>query len=397
MEKVLVLTRSLEIRGGDPGLTPGPVVAAQIVRYASLLASQGHLAAAMSYLPRTPSQPLTEQLRDRLRHAQGEKVAKESPSPVTHSPAHAGALQPQVPANHRSPHRPSLGPPCLHQRCLCPVRPQLRSFSPTEEHPRLTPRTALELHPLPLPDRLPVVGRAATWGLPAMLFSPLPLGCPAGMSDPPRGPGAPSSKPPAACSLPPPPTAQESWDSPSAPRGSLPRKKVPERFTPPTPITTPIMNLPAGPPGGSPVRFPPSQAFVHRLPGMPAEGGTLVHQLPVVQIKESEIPSEHQGLKTTFESLLQRCLSVATDIKTKRKLEGASQRLECLYEKLREQALSQPILLGLHELAHCAEAGHYPQALAVHTQVVSSSSFSDVSGFMPILKALLTTAQKLNV
>ncbi|XP_060096936.1 protein transport protein Sec31B [Heteronotia binoei] len=248
------------------------------------------------------------------------------------------------------------------------------------------------LTPTSVPSsQLPMAGSAATQGQPTMLFSPLPLSCPAGMSYPP-----PLSESLAASSLPSPPTAQESWDSPSALRGSLQRKKVPE-FTSPAPITTPIMNLPIRPPGGFPVRFPPSQEYVCRPPRMPTEGSMRFHELPVVQVKKREIPPEHQVLKTTFESLLQRCLSVATDIKTRRKLEDATQRLECLYEKLQEQALSQPILLGLHELTRCAEAGSYQQALAVHTQVVNSSRFSDVSGFMPVLKALLTIAQKLDI
>lgn len=43
------------------------------------------------------------------------------------------------------------------------------------------------------------------------------------------------------------------------------------------------------------------------------------------------------------------------------------------------------------------EARSYQQGLLVHTQVVGSSSFSEVSGFMPILKVLMTVASKLNV
>lgn len=59
--------------------------------------------------------------------------------------------------------------------------------------------------------------------------------------------------------------------------------------------------------------------------------------------------------------------------------------------------LSPAILMGLHEIARCIEARNYQQGLMVHTQVVSSSSFSEVSGFMPVLKVLMTIAGKLNV
>lgn len=36
-------------------------------------------------------------------------------------------------------------------------------------------------------------------------------------------------------------------------------------------------------------------------------------QLPTERIERKELPPEHQGLKTTFEGLVQRCSAVATD------------------------------------------------------------------------------------
>lgn len=43
------------------------------------------------------------------------------------------------------------------------------------------------------------------------------------------------------------------------------------------------------------------------------------------------------------------------------------------------------------------DAGNFEQGLAVHAQVVGCSRFSEVSSFMPVLKAVLTIAQKLHV
>ena len=40
---------------------------------------------------------------------------------------------------------------------------------------------------------------------------------------------------------------------------------------------------------------------------------------------------------------------------TKRKLDDVSKRLEALYDKLREQKMSNPILEGLHEIAQGEE------------------------------------------
>ena len=51
IEKVMVLSRSIEMLRGTAGQAPGPVLAERITQYASLLASQGCLAAAMNYLP----------------------------------------------------------------------------------------------------------------------------------------------------------------------------------------------------------------------------------------------------------------------------------------------------------------------------------------------------------
>lgn len=51
VEKVMVLSRSIETLRGIAGPAPGPVVAEQLTQYANLLASQGCLAAATSYLP----------------------------------------------------------------------------------------------------------------------------------------------------------------------------------------------------------------------------------------------------------------------------------------------------------------------------------------------------------
>lgn len=156
------------------------------------------------------------------------------------------------------------------------------------------------------------------------------------------------------------------------------------------------MSLPTEPQGIHP-QLSRLQESGQSPPGAPKEGSLQYHQLPAEKVEKKEVPPEHQGLKTTLEGLVQRCSAVATDPKTRRKLEDALQRLETLYDKLREQALSPAILMGLHEIARCIEARNYQQGLMVHTQVVSSSSFSEVSGFMPVLKVLMTIAGKLNV
>ncbi|NXX19758.1 SC31B protein, partial [Podargus strigoides] len=484
IEKVMVLSRSIEMLRGTAGPAPGHVLAEQITQYASLLASQGCLAAAMNYLPSSSKELLIEQLRDRLFHAQGENAGDLQPPtfPYTRvnvgvvkhkSPADGGGSAPEGPAHKTGPRHPekptyqsSFAPsapsqpsvPSLFTSQPAPgmsvaphhvappqasTGPQTTVYSRVPPYPQYNlgfsqpfgPTGVRPVGPAPFPSQPPLPGQSmpmtspgvpphgpalftpasfpsthlpAACPLPVASQSPLgfpstPFNCPMSIGYPQGGPGAPSTKPLPAARIPPPPIAQESWTDPSAVRGSLQKKKMPEKFTHPAPITAPVMNLPAEPQGFHP-QLSRLQESGQSPPGAPKEGSLQVlgerwgyHQLPVERVERKEVPPEHQALKTTFEGLVQRCSAVTTDPKTRRKLEDALQRLECLYEKLREQALSPAILMGLHEIALCIEARNYQQGLLVHTQVVSSSSFSEVSGFMPILKVLMTIAGKLNV
>ncbi|XP_053501084.1 protein transport protein Sec31A isoform X2 [Ictalurus furcatus] len=273
-------------------------------------------------------------------------------------------------------------------------------------------------------------------------FSPPPFS--SGASFQHGGPGSPTAF------LPPPPTGasgtqaepdmipasqrtgpQNGWnDPPALIRGSK-KKKVPENYTPPAPITAPIM-APLGEPQPvatmqpslQPQQLPPQPAGVPApfnpiqqqpqaptlrnpaMPSMPLEGppgaptGDIIQpmqSLPTEKITKKPIPDEHLILKTTFEGLIQKCLAAATDPQTKRKLDDANKRLESLYDKLREQTLSPAIVGGLHNMARSIESRAYTDSLNIHTHIVSNSNFSETSAFMPVLKVVLTQANKLGV
>ncbi|XP_065733445.1 protein transport protein Sec31A isoform X11 [Phocoena phocoena] len=230
--------------------------------------------------------------------------------------------------------------------------------------------------------------------------------------------------------------SQNGWNDPPALNRVPKKKKMPENFMPPVPITSPIMNplgdhqsqmlqqQPSAPvplssqasfpqphlPGGQPFHgiqqplsqpgMPPSfsKPNIEGAPGAPI-GNTMQHvqSLPTEKITKKPIPDEHLILKTTFEDLIQRCLSSATDPQTKRKLDDASKRLEFLYDKLREQTLSPTIINGLHNIARSIETRNYSEGLTIHTHIVSTSNFSETSAFMPVLKVVLTQANKLGV
>uniref|UniRef100_A0A3Q1FB28 Protein transport protein Sec31A n=1 Tax=Acanthochromis polyacanthus TaxID=80966 RepID=A0A3Q1FB28_9TELE len=206
-------------------------------------------------------------------------------------------------------------------------------------------------------------------------------------------------------------------------------QQTPQNYTPLAPITAPIMAPLGGDPQAQPVSSGAPQAMVQgphgaqvpysgmqqqlspppMNPAMPktstegAPGAPIgdviqpLQSIPAEKITKKPIPDEHLVLKTTFEGLIQKCLAVATDPQTKRKLDDANKRLEALYDKLREQTLSPAIVGGLHNIARSIEARSYTEGLNIHTHIVSNSNFSETSAFMPVLKVVLTQANKLGV
>uniref|UniRef100_A0A8C5L2P4 Protein transport protein Sec31B n=1 Tax=Jaculus jaculus TaxID=51337 RepID=A0A8C5L2P4_JACJA len=458
IEKVMVLNKSLESLQGPDRISPGPFTTYRMIQYANLLAAQGSLATAMSFLPNDYAQPAVQQLRDRLFHAQGSAVlSQQTPTfPFPRVIVRAAPFSKET-SSSRLGYQPSYQiltpsamPRLATQSSLVmpfasshPSPPQGLSTQTISNYrsPGSQAAQPLPFGPgvtLPQPQLLEAqrvhapnpVGFPVTWSLPGpfpSLASPgimqlgsvsLPenpglLPChPMGLA----GPSSPSSQPPAppvslpvtyppggpgapcssallsTCILTPHPGPQDSSKVGPAPRGNFQRKKLPETFVPPAPITAPVVSY-----GPEPQWALPSQSSVSRVSHAPpgAPGKSNLQQLLPEKMEQKVLPPEHQSLKDSFEALLQRCSLSATDLKTKRKLDEAARRLECLYEKLCQGTLSPHVLAGLHEIARCTDAGNFEQGLAVHAQVVGCSSFSEVSSFMPVLKAVLTIAHKL--
>ncbi|XP_034883117.1 protein transport protein Sec31B isoform X5 [Mirounga leonina] len=464
MEKVMVLNRSLELLRGPDGVSAGPATTCRVTQYANLLAAQGSLATAMSYLPSDCTQPPIQQLRDRLFHAQGSGVLGQQCPPFPFPRVVVGATpHSEETSSYRLGFWPShlVPTPSPRPRIFTPQSSLLTPLIPSHPGPYQSFQTQnindyrvpepQAAQPLPLaPGVRPalfeplllrgqkaqvpnLMGFPGTWPLPgppppmvppdviqpgstslaetARLFPPLPVRLPGvsptsfrslappgsfSATHPPGGPGAacssilPTTGPSTAH-----PGPQASLKNAPVPRADLQRKKLPETFMPPVPITAPVMSLTPEPRG-----FLSSQPSVlgvdHASPGAPGEFSLQqLQQRPPRKVERKELPPEHQSLKTSFEKLLRRCSLSATDVKTKRKLEKAAQRLECLYAKLCQGTLSPHVLAGLHEVARCVDAGNFEQGLAVHAQVVGYSSFSEVSSFMLVLKAVLTIAHKL--
>ncbi|XP_058645817.1 protein transport protein Sec31A isoform X2 [Onychostoma macrolepis] len=515
VEKVVVLQRAVLKAQGGVSPDMGALLAEKMNQYASLLASQGSLQTAISYLPTNTQQVAVHQLRDRLSRALGQQqqsgVRQTLPAPVPVQ-TFTQPQPPQVPAQPAT--HPQYYPqgrsattvtswsnqtptalPSVPRPLVPAADPQVESSAPAfglqspvsasapflysqqyQNYPpaqQFTPAagtpgiyqplqysssTASPLHPPPSssssavyppqfmhpassqPAAPPVIPGPPQGGQP---FSPPPLS--SGVSFQHGGPGSPAAY------LPPPvarapgtqnepaliPASQRTgpqngWNDPPALNRAHKKKKMPENFTLPAPITAPIMaplgdpqvpaaqtmqtlqqqqqgpDQPVGPATFSPIQQQPLGP-PGRNPSMPlgnmegAPGAPIgdvikpLQSIPAEKITKKPIPEEHMVLKTTFEGLIQKCLAAASDPQTKRKLDDAHKRLEYLYDKLREQTLSPAIVSGLHSMARSIECRSYTDGLNIHTHIVSSSNFSETSAFMPVLKVVLTQANKLGV
>ncbi|XP_051026714.1 protein transport protein Sec31A isoform X6 [Acomys russatus] len=386
IEKVVILRKAVQLTQAMDTNTVGALLAEKMSQYASLLAAQGSIAAALAFLPDNTNQPNIVQLRDRLCRAQGKPVPGQESS--------------KSPYERQSLTKGRPGPMAGHPQM---PRVQTQQYYPHGENP---PPPGFIMHGNVSPNTA----------------APLPT-----------SPGHMHSQLPP---YPQPQRPQNGWNDPPALNRVPKKKKIPENFMPPVPITSPIMN-PSGDPqsqvlpqqpsapgplssqasfpqphlaGGQPFHgmqqplaqtgMPPSfsKPNIEGAPGAPI-GNTIQHvqALPTEKITKKPIPDEHLILKNTFEDLIQRCLSSATDPQTKRKLDDASKRLEFLYDKLREQTLSPTIINGLHSIARSIETRNYSEGLTVHTHIVSTSNFSETSAFMPVLKVVLSQASKLGV
>ncbi|XP_039109889.1 protein transport protein Sec31A isoform X8 [Hyaena hyaena] len=386
IEKVVILRKAVQLTQTMDTNTVGVLLAEKMSQYANLLAAQGSIAAALAFLPENTNQPNIVQLRDRLCRAQGQPVP--------------GQESPKMPYERQQLPKGRPGPVAGHTQM---PRAPAQQYYPHGEN---APPPGFIMHGNVNPN-------ATTAQLPTS---------PGHMHT--QVPPYPQSQRP-----------QNGWNDPPALNRVPKKKKIPENFMPPVPITSPIMNplgdpqsqmlqqqpsapvplssqasfpqphLPGGQtfhgiqqPLGQPGMPPFSKPNIEGAPGAPI-GNTIQHvqSLPTEKITKKPIPDEHLILKTTFEDLIQRCLSSATDPQTKRKLDDASKRLEFLYDKLREQTLSPTIINGLHNIARSIETRNYSEGLTIHTHIVSTSNFSETSAFMPVLKVVLTQANKLGV
>ncbi|KAJ8680760.1 hypothetical protein QAD02_016547 [Eretmocerus hayati] len=179
---------------------------------------------------------------------------------------------------------------------------------------------------------------------------------------------------------------------------------------PPQPEPTVYQQDPyAHPQQGYPNSQPMYNQYNHNIPGQqvqqfnrPAENLPPIQPAQIVRAPEPEkpkapIPEEHKQLQSIFNELKGQCFENAKNAQVKRKIDDVSRKLEVFYDCLREQKISQNTLQGLHQICNLVQSGNYPEALSVHTQLVSGPDFSQIASFMPGIKVLIQTALQLGV
>uniref|UniRef100_A0A8C7HSR7 Protein transport protein Sec31A n=1 Tax=Oncorhynchus kisutch TaxID=8019 RepID=A0A8C7HSR7_ONCKI len=426
VEKMMVLRKSVERLRNSEVAVQSPILADKLTHYAGLLASQGSLATALSYLPDTSDQVNTtshsssDTLSTRTcfkhvlvfqRHCVFSLLDRVQTCSLIckyYSVTCQTLLQTGLDVT-------CLSPVCSGFSPLQPFQPQQHPMSAGLGGPGLSafppgpamPGSSLSGPPLPpfsAPGGLPTMPSP---GPPPSGFTPTSLpsgpmppsyqqpGAPVGMY-PPGGSHLHSQGPPAG-----PPSGPYPPLGPGYPQGG-PGAPAVKSFSAPSVAPPPtgtdhdaihVLRPKCHPMPG----ISGYQLVIGRPTSNPCVSLQLLQALPAERVEQREIPTEHMVLKQTFDSLVQRCQLAAQDPQTKRKLEDASKRLGYLYDKLREQTLSNNILGGLHEISRCVAGQNYQRGLEVHTAVVTSSNFSEIQAFMPILKVVMTIANKLGV
>lgn len=459
VELVTFLQKSVERQGRKVEI--GTRLGDLLAYYASLLASQGNLSAALSYLGNSQNQQIVS-LRDRLSISLGYKPAyaqlprSRQSSRQSFSNYSNPIPSPTVPAYNQF--NTALPSQPWQQQTQAPPPPQ--PFSPppaTTQPPRPTSVGSAHGGSSVLGSRGkylvdPSVQSGNLYGgrnfntnpypTPNVPLNPTPIANIPPMPPLPNQPNVHNQPMGNVEKLEPMPgyvplSTASGWNDPPALRRSMPRPPPKSEYSSMDPITHPLYgvptpNVPASNGFMEPIpnqqSFPPNPMFnqnfdhnqpITQPPLPPTTGFMQPHpeaynqnfnanfqqpQPPVqvaqevpAPIEKLPLPEEHKIIQIVFDDLRNRCTNTANNPQTKRKLEEVVRKLESLYDMLREDKLSPNTLSALHQLVQLIQAGDYTSCLNLHTQLVSGPDFSQIASFMPGLKVLIQCALQLQV
>jgi len=102
-------------------------------------------------------------------------------------------------------------------------------------------------------------------------------------------------------------------------------------------------------------------------------------------------------LVNCLQNLRETCYDVCPKPQMKKKLEEMARKFEILSESLRTDKVSTQTLQDLHGIVNAIQEKDHQRALSLHTDLVASGNFSEISTALPAIKALIQYAVQLRV
>ncbi|KAL5502041.1 hypothetical protein EMCRGX_G008739 [Ephydatia muelleri] len=384
VEKVIMLRKAVERERRQFTANTSQILSDKLSTYADMLASQGSLSTAFNYLQENGAKAINAVLYDRLYHS-----LNLTSLPKPEFPFQRVDVQTSRDRNSKvdlTPQKPKPVPQ--------PVLPA---------HPGTTPYAPLGPHPSQQP-----LGNYYTPGItgPQTISYPRPAPPSSDLTAPvthslgtPNPVGVASSAPkPMATPLHPltPMTTDTmaAWNDP--PMLKAKKTSLPPGHASATPITAPVMGI-QQPLAPTHPTFTPATT-VQQTSEPVQSRSPVVKQPPAPPgVQKPPIPQEDMVIVLSLDGLLERCKAASTNTSAKRKVEDIATKLTTLSDLLRESKLSQDVLQGLHYIAQAIQMLNYQAGLAKLTELASSANFSEISSFMPAVKALLQLGQYLKV
>ncbi|XP_065669505.1 protein transport protein Sec31A isoform X6 [Hydra vulgaris] len=433
IEKVMILKKSTENERYKPAVNQTSNVAEMLCKYALLLSSQGNLQTAMSYLSFISNQAV-EILKDRIFHSSGtfcvnppsfpfERInvtAHLEVSSKTHSnKVHQATLKQQF--SPVDPNYSGLYNSATVVHSISTVSNNQSGAYQTPAFNSLTSSTMLNANPLPVKaqyshqtafnQQLAENSSSLNQMPNNYLYNPSPQNSNFSSPSPVSKVYNPTIMQPTKTDFAPPPVGAMGY------RLNFKTSK-PESVNQPSPTLQQSVNF------YNPSFQEPALNVLPTLPSNPmaplnpmipsnpmASSNPMITSNPMVSspvqsqpepIKKEEfikapIPKEHMVVQDTFDSIVIRCKNACNNPQTKRKMEDVNRKLDILYDLLRESKVSPSVLSGLHQMVQACQVGNYIVGIQIHTHMISTGNFSEISSFMPGLKTLMQIAGQLKV
>ncbi|KAL5261717.1 hypothetical protein ACHWQZ_G007426 [Mnemiopsis leidyi] len=409
----------------------GDKVVANLLKYSQLLAEQGKLSNALTYISATPTDAAAE-FKYKLHMAINDPSLPRPPVPYVRArlPSAASSVTPSSPAAStytgytNSTYNPTAYTPSSYAPSSAPsyAPSSAPSYTPSSYAPTAsivsgtssyTPPAKIAYQPpaykAPEPPAPTPAPQQPTFQPPPVNYPPAPSHSqPPATYTPPApgsfsgssvsnftpympGPGAEPSTPPAK------PVARPkgAWNDPPM----LKKKTVTippvaaQKIT--TPVVGPVKTVDLDP--YSPANYPAQEPGFQQpynpnsYPAAPAEPAPVP-----APVEKPPVPDHYLPMLSALESATNDCKNVSQNPTHRRKLEEVTVKLEALKDKLRYDAVSGTVVESLNQIAGALHVKDYNTALYYHSHIAQTANFSEVGSFLPGIKVLLQIGAQLH-